>query len=153
MITRVSRPRTWSDEDLAAAIDGAATWGQVVRRLKLTPAMSAERSARGHAARLGLDVTHLPPAAYPVKPIPAEPDRNVDPAALADAVARSWSWAGALRVLGASSDGDNYRWIRNLVAKAGVDTSHFLPRGGHRHREPRHQLGGMARSGVQGPDC
>ena len=46
--------------------------------------------------------------------------------ALAVAVAQNYSIAGVLKQLGNTVSGTNYRWVHRLVAKYGLDTSHWL---------------------------
>ncbi|WP_039938842.1 HNH endonuclease [Streptomyces himastatinicus] len=48
--------------------------------------------------------------------------------ALADAVARSSSWAGLMRALGVKASGGRRRTLQGLVAAHGIDTSHFKQR-------------------------
>lgn len=50
--------RRWTDAQLAAAIDGAGSWRAVVDALGLADE-SSQVTLRGHAARLGIDVSHL----------------------------------------------------------------------------------------------
>lgn len=50
--------RRWTDAQLAAAIGGASSWREVVDALGLADE-SSQVALRGHAARLGLDVSHL----------------------------------------------------------------------------------------------
>jgi hypothetical protein len=50
--------RRWSDCELATAIQEAGSWAEVVASLGLADA-SSQTALKGHAARLGLDVTHL----------------------------------------------------------------------------------------------
>jgi hypothetical protein len=68
--------RRWSDAELAAAVAGSRTWSEVSPRLGLAgPSGSTVASLRSHAARLGLDVTHLSAApAAAETPFPAAAD-------------------------------------------------------------------------------
>ncbi len=50
--------RRWTDAQLAAALTSAANWAQVAEILGLAGG-SSTTTIRGHAARLGLDTTHL----------------------------------------------------------------------------------------------
>ena len=59
--------RKWTDRELADAVMSARSWSQVADHLGLAGG-SAATTLRGHACRLGLDVTHLAsgrPAALP----------------------------------------------------------------------------------------
>lgn len=50
--------RRWTDQELATAIKSARSWTQVAESLGLAGG-SSMTTIRGHAARLGLDATHL----------------------------------------------------------------------------------------------
>ena len=56
--------RRWTEDELRGAIGAARTWSEAAKILG-TPDLSAVSAVKGHAARLGLDFTHLsqPPAA------------------------------------------------------------------------------------------
>jgi hypothetical protein len=51
--------RTWSDRQLREAVATASTWADVLHRLGLTDQGEARLRVKGHAVRLGLDVSHL----------------------------------------------------------------------------------------------
>ncbi|WP_375490132.1 group I intron-associated PD-(D/E)XK endonuclease [uncultured Jatrophihabitans sp.] len=53
--------RRWSDAQLSAAVDNAASWSEVAIRVGRTPDGGALASLRTHALRRGLDITHLEP--------------------------------------------------------------------------------------------
>ncbi|MFB7885715.1 group I intron-associated PD-(D/E)XK endonuclease [Microbacterium sp. NPDC056057] len=67
-----SIPRGFSDDRLRAAVAAAADWDDVAKELCLEDA-SALVTARGHAARLGLDTDHLSRTPIAVRPNP-KPD-------------------------------------------------------------------------------
>jgi hypothetical protein len=94
----MARARTWTDEQLAEAVRGEATWAGVTRALGLNSDGRNTFRFRGHAARLGLDVSHLAAARKPVEP--ATSPAPLDSAAVIAAVQASPTWAGALRRLG-----------------------------------------------------
>jgi hypothetical protein len=128
----MGRPRTWSDGDLAVAVATATTWTGVIRLLGVSLGPRAIRSAQGHAMRLGLDVTHLPPTARP--PSEAAPETPVarpdpTPAQLAAQAAAARTWTELIIGLGAIPSGHRYRWVRALAAEYGTDVSHFRGRG------------------------
>ncbi|KUI03617.1 hypothetical protein AU190_10640 [Mycolicibacterium acapulense] len=50
--------RRWTDGQLVAAVTSASNWTQVAEKLGLAGG-SSTTTIRGHAARLGLDTTHL----------------------------------------------------------------------------------------------
>lgn len=52
--------RTWSDADLTRAVTGARSWDDVLAALGLgTPRKETRLRVKGHAARLGLDLSQL----------------------------------------------------------------------------------------------
>src|SRR5437773_8123647 len=53
--------RTWSDGALRSAVAAADSWSDVLRRLDLTDRADSRTVLRGHAVRLGLDISHLEP--------------------------------------------------------------------------------------------
>lgn len=55
-----TRQRTWSDRHLRQAVAEATSWTAVLRLLGISD--RSRLSVKGHAARLGLDVSHLEPA-------------------------------------------------------------------------------------------
>lgn len=59
-ISHFKSSRTWSDPDLIRACTHAQTWDDVLSSLSLgTPGKETLTRLKGHAARLGLDVSHL----------------------------------------------------------------------------------------------
>lgn len=90
-VSHFTGQRSWSDDQLRAAVQGAATWTEVARRLGMhdgtTPAL-----AKSHSVRLRLDTSHLEPVPDAV----ADPDvytREARPEALrraATAIASAW---------------------------------------------------------------
>jgi hypothetical protein len=113
------RPRSWTDEDLAAAVAASSTLSEVHVRLGLRPGKYA--LMRAHIARLGLDASHIPGAHAD----PGRRRRRWDEQALADAVRASTSLSGACRLLGYTPNGGVHRMISGHVRRLGIDTSHF----------------------------
>ncbi len=62
-----------TSERLRAAVSDSETWGEVIERLGLRGA-SGIAAARGHAARLGVDVAHLAPRSESAIPLDVRPD-------------------------------------------------------------------------------
>lgn len=54
-----SGPRRWSDQELEDAVSSCSTWSGVSERLGLRNDRRTSIRLRGHAMRIGLDVTHL----------------------------------------------------------------------------------------------
>jgi hypothetical protein len=114
----MARARTWTDEQLRKAVAGAATWADVARSLGLRAEGRNTFRFRGHAARLGLDVSHLPAARASVEP--ATSPAPFDSAAVITAVHASRTWAGVLRRLGLNVALHNYRRVQEIAAQTGV---------------------------------
>jgi hypothetical protein len=67
--------RRWTDRNLVDAVASATTWTDVAEMLGLTGG-SSTTTARGHAARLGLDTAHLDTPRQKRPPVPdMSPDR------------------------------------------------------------------------------
>ncbi len=52
--------RTWTEEQLESAVASASSWQEVADKLGLTGG-SSQTTVRGHAARLGIETSHLDP--------------------------------------------------------------------------------------------
>lgn len=65
-------PRRWNDGQLAAAVEGSRSWGEVAQKLGLAGG-SGEPTLKVHAERLELDTGHLRPAASAGPPPSAWP--------------------------------------------------------------------------------
>lgn len=53
-----SGPRRWSNQELAEAVNKSSSWSEVAGRLGLVEDLRTGLRMKGHAVRLGLDVTH-----------------------------------------------------------------------------------------------
>lgn len=119
----MSRPRTWTDGQLAEAVKGAPSWAEVSRRLGMNPYGKTTVRLRRHAARMGLDVSHLP-ARTEVQPIESPGGRDpLDPDAVRSALATSRSWAESLGKLGMVVSGSNYDKIKRVARELDADVS------------------------------
>lgn len=118
----MGRPRTWSDDQLRTAVAGAESWSQVVSALGIAKGASAFQTVQRHAARLGLDVTHLHRPRRPPQPF-AEGTHSYDE--LEKVVAECTSWAEVLRRLDVPYSGGTMKGVQQAAAKRGVDISHF----------------------------
>lgn len=113
------RPRSWTDEQLAAAVAASRTLSEVHRRLGLRPGKYA--TMRAHIARLGLDAAHIPGAV-------AGDNRRTrawTDADLTAAVAAGRSVHDVLRRLGYTPNGGVFRSITAHIRRLELDTSHF----------------------------
>lgn len=118
--------RTWTDDQLAYAIRKCVTWSAAAKELGLQPKGNALMRLRRHAARLGLNVEHLP--AYgrgEVLPLfsatpGGSPRAKADPEMLRDALTDAHSWSEVLRRLDISVCLYNIKRIREDAAVIGV---------------------------------
>jgi hypothetical protein len=58
-VRSMARPRSWSDDDLRAAVAGANSYADVVRRLRLSHGGAAYITVRTRIEQLGLSVSHF----------------------------------------------------------------------------------------------
>jgi hypothetical protein len=123
----MARPRTWTDEQLRIAVHNAKTWAEVSRRLNLPARGKTTLRLRGHAARLGLDTSHIPvrtQVAAITSPSPEPYERlAVDIEELREAVIASRSWSQVAERLRVSRTGRNYANLKALAARAEIDVS------------------------------
>lgn len=117
------RARSWTDEELAAAVAASSTLSEVHRRLGLRPGRYP--LMRAHIARLGLNASHIPGA----HPDAGRRRRRWSDEALTDAVRSSTSLSGACRLLGYTPNAGVHRMISGHVKRLGIDTSHFTGQG------------------------
>lgn len=116
--------RTWTDEQLRQAVSASSSWRGVLRALGLSgTSASAMRIARGHAARLELDVSHI------------RGRRRWSDDELRLAVSQSATWEQVLTKLGLSTNGGAPPHVKANAVRLGLDTSH-LNRLSHRGRQP-----------------
>lgn len=130
------RPRSWTDEQLAAAVAASSTLSEVHRRLGLRA--GKYELMRGHIARLGLVASHIPGA----DPDAGRRRRRWDDGELARAVAGSRSLTQVRRSLGYTPNGGVHRMVSGHVTRLGIDTSHFTGQGwakGSTHSPARHR--------------
>jgi hypothetical protein len=113
----MARPRSWSDDDLRAAVAGARSWREVRDRLGLRGGGSANRMLRERATALGLMIDHLPaPGAAP---------RRFTDRELAAAVAEARSLHGVFVALGLAAGGSAWLRMQEHILRLGLDTSHW----------------------------
>ena len=110
--------RSWTDEQLTAAVAASRTLSEVCRRL-VRP--GKYDMLRRHIARLGLDASHIPLSAGGVR----QHRRSWSLEDLAEAVAASDSVSEVSRRLGYTPNGGVHRMIVGHIRSSGFDTSHF----------------------------
>jgi 5-methylcytosine-specific restriction endonuclease McrA len=111
------RARSWTDEQLAAAVAASRTLSDVCIRLGLQP--GKYDILRRHIRRLGLDASHIPRSAM------GAPRTGWSDEDLAVAVAASDSVSEVSRRLGYTPNGGVHRMIVHRIRTSGLDTSHF----------------------------
>jgi hypothetical protein len=118
----VPRPRSWTDEQLAAAVAASRTLAEVHVRLGLRA--GRYDVMRAHIRRLGLDASHLPTAGGS-SPRARLRWRDED---LVQAVRASRSVSATCRALGYRPSGGVHRLIVGHIRRLRLDTSHFTGR-------------------------
>ncbi|WP_052667664.1 HNH endonuclease [Nitriliruptor alkaliphilus] len=115
--------RTWTDDDLRAALDGATTMRQVVERLRLTKGGAAYTTVRSRMEQLGLE----PPGGDPVPAgaLTAPWRRSYSEDDLRAAVAEARSLKGVFDHLGLQVGGGQWLAVRQLIAERGWSTAHW----------------------------
>ena len=145
------RARSWTDEQLTAAVAASRTLSEVCTRLGIRP--GKYDVLRRHIARLGLDASHLPRA---TAGSPRTSRRYTDED-LIEAVKAETTVHGVLRRLGYEPNGGMFRSVAGHIRVLGLDTSHFrgqswarglsLPRGPKRPLEQLLVRGSQVGSG------
>lgn len=125
------RNRTWTDDDLKAAVASSENLNQVCMALGIKPGSRTYALLRRHIARLGIDAGHLPPVER------AQRRRSWSDDDLRDAVANNATMSGVLRTLGYEPNAGMHRYIRKAITHHKLDTSHFRGKGWAKgHRRP-----------------
>lgn len=130
--------RTWTDQQLADAVEAGRTWKEVVTSIGLTYGGGALRTVTTRAMVLGLNVSHLAPGKNP--PAPPSPlagrrATDIDEAEARSIVEAATCWADVARALGFTGRSPSYRLARSIVAHYSLDTSHFRSKGDARPLE------------------
>ena len=113
------RARSWTDEQLIAAVAASRTLSEVCRRLGIRP--GKYDVLRRHIARLGLDASHIPFSGEGAR----QHRRSWSLEDLAEAVTASDSVSEVSRRLGYTPNGGVHRMIVGYIRSSGFDTSHF----------------------------
>lgn len=107
-------PRTWTDEQLMAALEQSRTVADVCRFLGVVPRGGSYEVVRRHIKRLGLDMSGL--------------KRRVADERFAEAVKSSRTLAEVAELVGVSSLSN----VRRRIERLGLDASHFRGQGWRR---------------------
>lgn len=132
----MARQRSWTDDDLIAALDGATSWSQVCRRLGIRNGGETIKRLRRRAEALGLDVARL--AAN------GRAQRRWSDDDLVAAVAAASNLRGVFLHLGLAIGGGSWRRMQDHIVRLGLDTSHWstgaVQPGHGRRRRPRVEI-------------
>jgi hypothetical protein len=123
------RPRSWTDDQLIAAVAASRTLKEVHRRLGL--AGGKYDRMRAHIRRLGLDAAHL---ARSDAGVPRGPKLEWSEDDLRTAVSTSDSVSEVSRRLGYTPNGGVHRMLVARIRRLNLDTSHFTGMGWARGR-------------------
>lgn len=120
------RPRSWSDDDLRAAVQGSTSWKGVCEALGVRPGGKTFESLRAAADRLQLDYSSF----YGGGRRESVEDRVTD-ASIAQAVTDASSWTDLAHRLGYTAPlrGPVRRRIEERVHQLALSTAHFRGRG------------------------
>jgi hypothetical protein len=105
--------RTYSDEQLAAAVEESRSWSGTLRSLGLRGTSAGSlRSVRARAEQLGIDYTHF------------TGQRRWSDRQLATAVAENFNWADVAIALGLAA-GRSTTMLKGHALRLGIDTQHL----------------------------
>jgi hypothetical protein len=128
----MGRPRTWTDDQLIAAIDASKTLVEVLDRLGLVRGGSAMHQIRKRMVELGLDKPELLERAWSPqwRALPEGMQATVmrsqwTEEALREAVRTSFSIRQAVAALGYAPGGGAWLAVKAQILALGLDTSHF----------------------------
>jgi hypothetical protein len=118
----VGRPRSWTDDDLRAAVAQARTWADVCRALELAIGGSTRGQLRRRSAELGLDTRHI------VTGPGGRARRTWTDDELAEAVAAATNLHGVFQHLRLQVGGSSWIAMQEHIVRLGLDTSHWTSR-------------------------
>jgi hypothetical protein len=121
----MGRRRTWTDDDLKAAVDLAENLFQVCKLLAIKPGARTYENLRRHIKRLGLDTTRFPPVER--RRGPRRGSWTDDD--LRAVVPQARGVSDVLRRLGYQPSGGMHRFVSQKIKNLGLDTSHFVGQG------------------------
>lgn len=126
--------------EASAAIEGAASWKQVLERLGCRYHGKSIETVRKWAAAWEIDVDHLSDMRGSPRPV----RRPYSESEAREAIRASRSWSEALRRLGYCPTGGNPRLLQQRAAAWGIPTDHFDPyatsRGPRKSRMPLDEI-------------
>lgn len=127
----MARRRTWTDDDLIAALDGARSWTEVKRRLGLRGGGGAD-ALRRRCEELGVDASRLPR--------PGGSSRSWSDDDLRAAVARARNLAQVFAILDLAVGGQVWRRMQEHIVRLGLSTDHWDPHAVRPGQVPRRRI-------------
>jgi hypothetical protein len=124
----VPRPRTWSDDDLRAAVAGSSSIAEVVRRLRLRHGGAAYLTVRTRMEQLGVGLAGEPRSSGRTLRSSEGGTRSArrwNDEELARAVASARSLAQTFRLLGLQVGGSQWQLVRRRILDLGLATDHW----------------------------
>jgi len=118
----VARARTWTDDQLRAAVASSKTYYMVLRKLGLSGRGSVHWNVKQRVRALALDTAHFTGARADPAPWTHETLRS--------AIAVSTNWIEALAHFGLEPGEGRHEKIRRDARKYGVSTQHFVRKRG-----------------------
>ncbi|HLL20914.1 MAG TPA: hypothetical protein VK427_02235, partial [Kofleriaceae bacterium] len=123
----VKGDRTWTDDDLRAAVEASKTYAEVMQRLALSPRGRNHRNIQAAILRLGLDTSHF---VTRVRRFADEQLRAIVP--------ECTSYNMVLQRLGLDLGESELAWLKRRIGLLGVATQHFVRTAAPRtRRKPR----------------
>lgn len=130
----MGRRRTWTDEDLRAAVDLAENLFQVCKLLNISPGRRTYALLRRHISRLSLDASKFPS----VERHGMKRRGNWTDDDLRSIVAEVTTLSDVLRRLGYQPSGGMHRYVSQKIRNLGLDTSHFVGQSWNKGRPQTH---------------
>lgn len=124
----MGRRRTWTDDQLRAAVAASTTFTEVMRRLGLSKGGGSFQTVRNRAELLDLDTDHFHPEATRTRQRAdgGTPDRRRwTDEDLAEAVADADSLKGVFDRMGLRIGGSQWQLLRQLILERDLDTQHW----------------------------
>jgi hypothetical protein len=124
----VGRRRTWTDDQLRAAVAASTSFTEVLRRLGLSKGGGSFQTVRTRAELLDLDTEHFHPHATRTRERARKEERDRrrwTDQGLDDAVAAADSLKGVFDHLGLQVGGSQWQALRQLILARGLDTKHW----------------------------
>ncbi len=121
------KQRSWTDDQLRAAVASSTTYADVLRKLGLTPRGRNHRNIQEHMNRLGIELGHL--TGRFSRPFADDDLRAIVPSCT--------SYIMVVERLGLERTDTNATRVQRRITTLGIDTSHF-------HRK-RNRMGARTR--------